>query len=379
MNVRPMLDKLLVAALLLVAGCGSPEDPAAPVVRRYATNLFANYKDVADRTRALQAAVDTFVAAPSAAGLAATRQAWLDIRPAYGESEVSRFYGGPIDDVQGRVDEWPIDENFIDYTFGNPSGGIINDPVNYPQLTPQVLAVSDQRGGVENLSTGFHAIEFLLWGQRVDQTVGPGERPYTDYVDGGTATNQERRRTYLKAATDLLLADLESVAAEWDVSAPSSYGAMLVASPSQTGLTKILRGFGNMAISELLYERMNNPYVTQDRKDEQSCFSESTSIDLTSNALGVENAYLGRYHDLSGPSISDLVKAKDPALDARLRQKLADARAAVEAIPAPFDHAVLSPPTSDANLRVKAAIDAFGLLREDIVAVAATLGVTLNL
>ena len=156
------MQKLLLAIAVAVAGCGAP-DATSAVVKQYAAMMRANSVDVSTKLAALSDAVDAFVAAPTADGLAAAQTAWLDTRFIYAELEVSRFYGGPIDGVQGRVNEWPIDENFIDYTTGNPTGGIINDPQHYPQLTPAVLASSDERGGIENLSTGFHALEFLLW------------------------------------------------------------------------------------------------------------------------------------------------------------------------------------------------------------------------
>ncbi|MGZ3439195.1 MAG: imelysin family protein, partial [Polyangia bacterium] len=157
--------KLLLLALVAVAGCSSP-DPIAPVVRQYAVNLDQNYKDILPKLDALKAAVDAFVANPTADGLVAAQQAWLDARPPYGESEYSRFYSGPIDQAQGGMNEWPIDEAFIDYTVANPTGGIINDVAHYPQITASVIATADQKGGIENLSTGYHAVEFLLWGQR---------------------------------------------------------------------------------------------------------------------------------------------------------------------------------------------------------------------
>ena len=292
---------------------------------------------------------------------------------------MSRFYGGPIDQAQGGMNEWPIDEAFIDYTTGNPTGGIINDAADYPQLTATVLASADEKGGLENLSTGFHAIEFLLWGQRPAQTDGPGERPYTDYVDGGTATNQARRRTYLTVATQLLLDDMRGLEAQWNLGDANSYGAKLVAGSPHEGLTKIYRGFSQMAISELLYERMYDPLKSQDRKDEESCFSESTAIDLVNNALGVEDVYLGRYGSLSGPSISQLVAAKNPALDAQIKQQIAAVRAAIEAIPPPFDHAVIADPSTDAHMKVQAAIDVFAPVQGLLDQAATELGIVNNL
>ncbi len=364
-------------ALLALAGCAPGGDAAA--VRQYAVNMHANYQDTVTTMLALKSAVDSFTAQPTAAGLEACRHAWLAARPSYGESEVSRFYNGPIEEVQGRVNEWPIDENFIDYTAGNPSGGIINMPGEFPQITPQILATSDQRGGIENLSTGYHALEFLLWGQRLAQTDGPGQRPYTDYLDGGTASNQDRRRVYLRAATDLLISDLSGVAAQWDLEDPASYASAMVTAPSHEGVTRILRGIGSMAVSELYYERMFGAYLTQNRKDEQSCFSQSTLLDLAANALGVENAYVGRYHALAGVSISDLVAERDPVLDARLRAQLTAARAAIDAISLPFDQAVISPAGSAPRLAVKHALDLLAPLADSIREVAALLEVTVNI
>jgi putative iron-regulated protein len=367
--------------LLLLCACGGDDgaDTERAVVRQYAQNLDANYKDVIAKLEALKTAVDAFVQAPSQQGLAAAQKAWLDARPAYGECEISRFYAGPLDQAQGRMNEWPIDESFIDYTAGNPTGGIINQPQTYPIINEQVLASADERGGIENLSTGFHAIEFLLWGQRPDQTSGPGQRPFTDYVDGGTAQNQDRRRAYLQTVTSMLLEDMQAVDADWDLSNSQSYGAMLVLGSPQDGVGKILRGLSQLAISELLYERMSDPFVTQDKKDEESCFSENTSVDLAANMLGVEDVYLGRYHDLHGPSLADLVHAKNATLDAQIRQQLTAGRAAIDAIPPPFDHAVIAPPSSDAHAKVQAAIDTLTPLRGTLMQLAQTLGVSINL
>ena len=369
-----------ILSLLAIPACSSPDtDPVAQAVRQYAKNLDQNYKDVIPKLETLESAVTAFVANPTADGLAAAQQAWLDARPAYSESEYSRFYGGPIDQAQGGMNEWPIDEAFIDYTVGNPMGGIINDPVGYPQLNTLVLVNSDEKGGIENLSTGFHAVEFLLWGQRPVQTMGPGQRPYTDYVDGGTAPNPDRRRTYLQVATQLLHDDMRSLESEWDSTNKSGYGSTFLADQPKNSLTKIFRGFSQMAISELYYERLDDPFASRDQKDEESCFSESTIGDLINNALGVEDAYLGRYQTMQGPSVSELVKAKSPALDSQIRQQLSAIRAAIGAIPPPFDHAVLASAGSVENMAVQAALQAFTPLQGLLDQVATALGIVNNL
>jgi putative iron-regulated protein len=353
-----MTRALALAALAAAAGCGPP-DATSVFVANYAAMMHAAAADSTAKLSALSDAVDAFVAAPSADGLAATQAAWLDTRFVYGEFEVSRFYGGPIDEVQGRVNEWPVDEGFIDYVAGNPTGGIINDPAHYPQLTPAVLASSDERGGIENLSTGYHALEFLLWGQRPDLTAGPGLRPYTDYVDGGTADNQSRRRTYLVSATSLLLSDLTGVTAAWDTSDPTSYGAMMVHGKPHDQLQLIVR--------------------TQNRKDEESCFSESTSTDITANMQGLVDVWNGRYGAVSGTGLAALVRAKSASLADMMTAQLQAAQAAIAAIPPPFDHAVIAPPDSDANMKVKAALDALSPLAATIRQIATALGVTVNI
>jgi putative iron-regulated protein len=367
----------LVVLLLCTAACGP--NLQTQVVRQYAVNLDANYKDAIGYIQTLNTVVSSFIQNPTQAGFVAAQQAWLAARPSYGQCEVSRFYGGPIDQAQGRMNEWPVDESFIDYTEGNPDGGIINDLQDYPLITPDILNTADEQGGTENLSLGFHAIEFLLWGQRPNQTSGPGQRPYTDYVDGGTAANQDRRRTYLQIATQLLLSDMQALDAQWDLTNPNSYGSQLLLLPTQQSLSKIVDGFSQMAISELLYERLDDPYVTMDQKDEESCFSETTYTDLVNNALGIQNVYLGHYQAQQGPGLTDLVKAQNPQLDATMQQQLQSICATIDAIPPPFDVAVLSPPTSPANQAVQAAIAAFMPLMDTINQMASTLGLMIDI
>jgi putative iron-regulated protein len=381
--------RLVVVLAAAGAACGNsksaaPADPTPDVVRQYAVDLVASYEDALTEIDVLKSAVDAFVAAPSADGLVACQKAWLDAHHWYAESEISRFYAGPIDAAQGAMNEWPVDESFIDYTPKTPNGGIVNDPATYPQLTAQILATTDEKGGTENLSTGFHALEFLLWGERADQSQGPGTRPFTDYVDGGTAANAARRRAYLQIATQILRDDMRGLIDQWDLSDPQSYGAKLVAGPGKDGLTKIFRGFSQLAISELYYERLSDPVTSQNRKDEASCFSEDTLNDLIRNAMGVEDVYLGRYKTLAGgtmqgPSISALVRAKDPALDDEATKEIAAARAALEAIPPPFDHAVLAPPTAPEHVAVQKALDAFAPMQGTLDKIAKALGIVNNL
>lgn len=368
----------LILLLAPVAACSGPVVQESDVVRQYATNLFENYYDVVISSRALEIAIHAFVQSPTPANLTAAREAWLAAHAIYGQAEASRFYSGPIDELQGVINEWPLDENLIDYTYGNPGAGIINHVKEYPEITWEALRPSSEQAGSENLTTGFHAIEFLLGGQRLGDNRGPGARPATDYVDGGTAEHPDRRRTYLALVVDILTNDVAVVKNEWQLGERDSYGAKMVAGPPHDAVTKILRGFSGLAILELGYERLSDPYLTQDRKDEESCFSESTFFDLRANAQGVENVYLGRYGTLHGPSISDLVQAKSPEADAAMRRQIQALKDAIEAIPQPFDESVRADPSTEANKKVKAAIDTIKPFREAFREVAAQLDVKVN-
>ncbi|MCY1081568.1 imelysin family protein [Archangium lansingense] len=183
----------LVAGALASTGCGTDpleESRAQPVVERYAALVNENYTDAVTKAKELQTAVNVFVADPTEAKLAAARNAWLASRPSYGQSEAFRFYGGPIDNEdtgpEGRINAWPLDEAYIDSVEGAPEAGIINATTEYPTLTEELLISLNERDGETNIATGYHAIEFLLWGQD-RSTTGPGNRPASDFEDGGTA------------------------------------------------------------------------------------------------------------------------------------------------------------------------------------------------
>ena len=365
-----------------LVGCGSESDPAGadptPVVERYAEMVHENYEVAIDGVAALDSSVQALIASPSAQTLGAARTAWLQARSAYGESEVYRFYGGPIDDAdgpEGQINAWPLDEVFIDYVDGDPDSGIINLTAEFPEITTDLLVSQNEKGGEKNIATGYHAVEFLLWGQ--DKSAdGPGARPFTDYVtDGtGTAANQDRRAKYLTVVTALLLADLQSVEAQWHPG-EENYGATFVKDP-QDALGKMLKGMGSLAGAELSRERMNNALQEQDQEEEHSCFSDNTHADLVANATAVQNVYLGRFGDTDGAGIDELVKAVDPDLDERLAGELEAALAAIDAIPQPFDQALVD---ADGRAKIQAAIDALQKVTESIVEVATALGVTINL
>ena len=177
------------------------------MAQHYAQLVHASHEDALAAAKDMQAAIHAFLAAPSALTLGMARERWLAAREFYGQTEAFRFYGGPIDDdhgPEGRLNAWPLDESYVDHVQGKPQSGFIGDAKS--RITKANIAKSNERGGEENVSAGWHAIEFLLWGQDLSET-GPGNRSFEDYVDG-KAPHANRRRQYLRVVTELLMDDL---------------------------------------------------------------------------------------------------------------------------------------------------------------------------
>jgi putative iron-regulated protein len=372
---------MLLAALTACGSDGGTDlaTEARSVVEHHADAVRDSYVALVAELQQLKTAVDAYVAAPSAETLAAAKTAWVGARAVYRPTEVFRFYGGPIDDPnderEPRINSWPMDEAYVDYVQGSPNAGIINDPTGFPTIDANALSAANLVGGDANIATGFHAIEFLLWGQDMNPN-GPGARPHTDYVDGGTAANQARRRQYLQVVTQLLVDDMTHVSDRWNATS-GDYTATFTGAPVES-LTRILTGLGTLSASELSGERMLTAYENEDQEDEHSCFSDTTRDDIRGNAQGLENVYLGRFGGMDGPGLDDLVAARDPELDARMKMQLAAALAAIDTIPAPFDQAILGEDSSPGRMSILAAVRAVQDVGETTVDIADVLGVPVS-
>jgi putative iron-regulated protein len=209
-----------LGALALAATAPGPSaaHEAAEVLDTYADIAEAGYLDSLAAARDLRRAVEALIEAPSAETMQAARAAWIRARVPYQQTEVFRFGNPIVDDWEGRVNAWPLDEGLIDYVEGdagpsdeNPLGGlnVIAHPrftlsgreIDASRITPELLReVLHEADGIEaNVATGYHAIEFLLWGQDLNgHAPGAGNRPWTDYARGEACThgNCDRRAEY---------------------------------------------------------------------------------------------------------------------------------------------------------------------------------------
>ena len=351
------------ATVLLLTSCASTPSvpttppPAGDIVSTYIDIARASYGDSLTTARELDAAIDALLANPSAATLDAARTAWREARIPYQQTEAYRFGNAIVDEWEGRVNAWPLDEGLIDYVA--PSYGIESDnnyfytaniianplvdiggiSVDAANITPQLLAETlHEIDGVEaNVATGYHAIEFLLWGQDLNGTnPGAGNRPYTDYsLTQCTNGNCERRREYLKAASTLLVADLEEMVQNWQPEGAAT--ADLRAKGLEGGLATILTGMGSLAYGELAGERIRLGLLLHDPEEEHDCFSDNTHWSHYYDAVGIGNVWRGEYTrvdggTIEGPSLEDMIHVIEPALHAEMSARLEATQLAMQAM-----------------------------------------------
>jgi putative iron-regulated protein len=338
-------------------------DNTTDAISTYADIVHASYRDSLSTARGLDEAAAALVSAPSDAALTAARDAWRAAREPYLQTEVYRFYGGPIDaedsGPEGLINAWPLDEGHIDYVQGDLGAGIINDP--QIAISTATLANANLNPGETDVATGYHAIEFLLWGQDFNPD-GAGQRPFSDYMPGTTPTqaNAERRGQYLTTASEMLIGHLEQLTSDWEPGA-TNYRATLEASAPADALSNILSGMIILSGFELASERLSAALDAQDQEEEHSCFSDNTHRDMVQDIRGLANVWTGSYAPVTGASISGtgiqaVIAAGDADLAAQITSQIAESSRLAAALEAPFDREIAADNPAG-NARVEALID----------------------
>jgi putative iron-regulated protein len=354
MNTKTrLLASLTITLSLLLTACKKDDSITKTAIlsgfnKGYVAIVQATYDDTYTSAQALHESIVAFVANPTEEGLDVCKTQWLASRNPYGQTEAFRFYGGPIDDEngpEGLINAWPIDESFIDYVQGNLNSGLINDPVTYPVITKDLLVSLNESISETSIFTGYHAIEFLLWGQDFNAS-GPGGRPYTDYLTGSGATslNGDRRGTYLLAISELLLDNLSYVRDSWKPEA--TYAKNFLANQTQSNLELVFTSLGELSKGELAGERMIVAVDSDDQENEHSCFSDNTVADIRMNFLGIKNLLNGQYTRVDGSVVSGrsllyIGLHYDSDKATKVATLLTETEALINQIPSPFDQAIL--------------------------------------
>lgn len=379
----------LAASLLCATALNAQTTNTTPeaVVAHYADIALAAYGDSLTTAKGLRSAVDALLADPSDATLAAAREAWTAARAPYQQTEAYRFGNPIVDDWEGRVNAWPLDEGLIDYVaedtpsaednelaqlnvIANPTLELSGKTLDAATITSDLISGQlHEAGGIEaNVASGYHAIEFLLWGQDLNGTgAGAGARPPTDFAqgEGCTGGNCDRRAQYLVAATDLLIADLQEMVANWEEGGAARDA---VTTDPRAGLNAMLTGMGSLSYGEQAGERMKLGLMLNDPEEEHDCFSDQTHLSHYYDGLGIQNVYLGQYtrtdgSKMSGPSLSQLVAAADAGVDEALRGELDASMAALTALRDKAEGGMaydqmLAPGNSEGEAAIMAAVDA---------------------
>ncbi len=403
-----------------------PVVTSADVVRTNANIAFAGYSDAWATATALEKAIDEFVDQPDENTFQAAKNAWLRAREAYQPTEVYRFRPGPIEDLmddgtmmegegpEARINGWPLGEALIDYVAdGTPDGdagdqesveaaniaypgNIISDTASVPTITKDAIMPFVELNDDRNIGTGYHAIEFLLWGQDLNegQTTWttpprddtPGQRPVSDYYQDDRCTSGPgtpdgfeictRRATYLQVAADLLVDDLGRLVDAWNPNG-DYYASYTADANADASLASILESMGRMGFGELAGERINIARANNSQEDEHSCFSDNTHRDILLNVVGIRNQYLGEYgfegDGIQGPGVYDLLMAEDPDLAEDLRRAINDSIIKAEVIDAvamagtPFDQQIEEGPGNpDVKGLIAALVSQTALIEEAI-------------
>lgn len=325
-----------VGATAMLIACGSSssdDDPAdraisnTTVKENYVRMAHAVYSDSLSTAESLQAAIAAFLAEPTESNLEAAKAAYKAARAPYQQSEIMRWDTditlgtntgdegiASVDEWEGQVNAWPLDEALIDYTDASADNNVI---AGVEEITADYLiGLNGSDDNEANVATGVHAIEFLLWGQDTNGTeAGAGSRPATDYDEANcTNGNCDRRRAYLEVVTQLLIVDLTAMVAEWSPAAAETDGTLAKNFlDSELAIDYIAGAMRAMATDELASARMSIALETGDPEEEHDCFSDLSHVAIYNNFLGVKNAFYGDYGSIEGPGVGDLLRDTDEA------------------------------------------------------------------
>ncbi|MEI1276921.1 imelysin family protein [Leptospira venezuelensis] len=314
----PSSDNSAAAALL---GLDIPASASKPqFLNRYAELAFESYTQAELDASNLAAAVATFdsTATPSASDLTNLRNLWVKARASYLITEGFRFSGGPIDtdtvldceptgtasqphDCEGLLNAWPLDEDAVDAYINNGGNSVTTFSSIYGEIGDTNLGGEAEPQEDKIVLTGYHPIEYLLWGKDTSNT-GAGDRLSSYFADA--TGNGARRRHYLKTITDRLVVHLGLIKDHWDPANTGNFRETFLDSANvNTSVGNIFQGLGSFMAGEWGGERLTG-VIGETQEEEHSCFSDTTKADFYYDAQGVLNIWTGNYSIQKGVNVS---------------------------------------------------------------------------
>jgi putative iron-regulated protein len=363
-----------------------PKVDASAVKATYIQNAFAMYGAALADVKKLNRAIDALLKKPTEANLLNAKQAWLAARKSYLPTEVFRYYDGPIDGPanpkrtagpESRINAWPLNEAVIDAVPGTGSGWDHSAALIYDASVPMTIEnikKRDQASDEADVTTGFHAIEFMLWGPDQSRT-GPGNRAAATFKTLKTIASV-RRQDYLRLVGQLLEQDISFVRQQWDLKAPNSYAQEFEQLDDYEAIGRMLRGIAMLAVEELASERLSVPLDSGTQEDETSCFSDNTHAEFRYGLEGIERVWLGAP---IGSGLSAQLAKLDAALAKRIDSELKTASDLAKKMPAPFDQMLLSAPDSAERAQAEALVSSLQTFGSSLREAGRALGVLVSI
>ena len=360
----PVLRLIFAISLLCLAACSpkqTEEIPKPSTVIKFDSSAFSAqvgivaYTSLSRANRSAQvmdSKLASFMYHPNPMSQEEITQSW---RQAYDDFLASLIFAylpiqDPPDwhtqriaynDLLVQLDSWPIEGGYIDYIPGYPFSGIVNDLA----LVIDEKNIRSQHGFTDptNASLGYHAIEFMFWGQEGKRSAHdffPQENtapvPINDAEEslhnhseedisqGGDSLhipqNHNRRRQYTKLLSEILQKDLHRIQRRWEVS--SGYYAQLLQQSSPENTLQAALIAGQRFISEELLQKRFQLISSE--------FSNTSQQDLLALLTGLESWYLPKDEEQQEASLGFLMQQADSQIAADFIQSLATTKSCIE-------------------------------------------------
>ena len=287
------------------------------VLADLSANVIVNtYSDLKDKSITFYFSCKTFSNSPTAPNLNACKQNWKDVRSAWEQTEGFLFGPVVINNVDPRIDTWPVNFVRID--------SVLNSTTTYD---------STYIASLEDGLKGFHPLEYLLFGAN-------GAKNETQFT-----TREKDLLISLSLNLNYLCVDLYS---KWDINQPTSYHNYLSqAGNANNNIYPNLKSAYDQILDAIIIicdevpnGKIAEPFNTQNPALEESPFAKNSLIDFTNNIKSVQNIYLGTYAYTDGKGLEDVIKQGNLSMDGVIKQKLSAALTSLNNISLPFGLAI---------------------------------------
>jgi putative iron-regulated protein len=310
----------LTSIAILFVSCTQTTTTSQSEENKVLTNISKNvilaiYSDVNTQAQDLLAKVQMLCSSRSQANFDAAKTSWITARKPFEMAEAFEY--GPLEfnDLQKKLDFHPFSESEFDSLMAS-----------------SVPLTADYIATLPYDVRGFHAIEYVLWGETAWN--GGAVKTFADITP--------RECEYLVAvATDFAL-QAKNLYEAWapehgnyvvHFTNPNSSDS--VYKNEKAALQEIMDGLVTRS-QELGDELLSGPYHSHDPRQQESLYSNNSNNDFSDITKGMQSVYTGSYGTSSGEGLSHLVSAKDPVLDASVRQQLTDCITKINAMTPDF-------------------------------------------